>query len=377
MKVEGFIAGRLRFKGRMAVVAIAISFFVIIVAVSISSGFSRQIRKGVSAFTGDILVSNSISGLYGTDDPMPESPGFLAEILAVPGVSGAEPVVYRAGIVKGGDAIRGVMFKGVRGEDASMSVRIPESLASEFGMRAGDDMIAYFISDKIKLRRFKVAGVYEDLVNSGENLMIYAPIADLQRLNEWSGDEVSAIELSLDRRGMNRKETRKTAERIAAISGLAVQSAHELYPQLFDWLDLIDFNVYAILLLMTVVAGFNMISGLLILLFRNISTIGTLKSIGMTDRSIASVFLRVSARIAGMGMLAGNAAALLFCAVQGHTKMLRLNPENYFVSFVPVDVDLLQILAADAVAFIAIMLLLLVPSLFISRIDPSLTVKTE
>ena len=167
------------------------------------------------------------------------------------------------------------------------------------------------------------------------------------------------------------------ASEAAMVSGLAATSSMDRYPQLFDWLDLIDYNVYAILALMTMVAGFNMISGLLILLFRNISTIGTLKSLGMTDRSIAGVFLRVSARLTGIGMLAGNAAALLFCLVQGSTRLIRLNPENYFVSFVPVDVNLPMILLADAVAFAVIMLLLLIPSLLISKVDPSVTVKTE
>lgn len=170
---------------------------------------------------------------------------------------------------------------------------------------------------------------------------------------------------------------RAKAAEAGMYTGLAATAVTDSYSQLFDWLDLIDYNVYAILVLMTVVAGFNMISGLLILLFRNISTIGTLKSLGMTDRSIAGVFLRVSARLAGIGMLAGNAAALLFCLLQGSTKIIRLNPENYFVSFVPVDVNLPMILLADAAAFAVIMLLLLIPSLFISKVDPSVTVKTE
>ena len=128
---------------------------------------------------------------------------------------------------------------------------------------------------------------------------------------------------------------------------------------------------------MTVVAGFNMVSGLLILLFRNISTIGTLKTLGMKDRSIAGVFLRIGARISLRGMLTGNAAALIFCAVQSLTRLIRLDPANYFISFVPVSIDPLRILLTDAAAFVAIQLLLLIPSLFISKIDPSLTVKAE
>ena len=146
---------------------------------------------------------------------------------------------------------------------------------------------------------------------------------------------------------------------------------------MFNWLSLIDFNVGIILLLMTIVAGFNMISGLLIMLFEHISTIGLLKSLGMTDRTIAKVFLTSSAVLVGKGMLAGNLLALLFCLIQGTTHFLRLDPENYYVSFVPVKVDVLMILSADLVAFAAIMLLLLIPCLFISKVDPADTVRVR
>lgn len=154
-------------------------------------------------------------------------------------------------------------------------------------------------------------------------------------------------------------------------------SALSKYPQLFSWLSLIDFNVFFILLLMTIVAGFNMISGLLIMLFENISTIGLLKSLGMTDMSISKVFLSSSAVLVFKGMAAGNVLAILFCLIQGTTHLLRLDPENYFVSYVPVHLDLGAVLAADAAAFVVIMLLLLLPSLFISKVDPAQTVRVR
>ena len=128
---------------------------------------------------------------------------------------------------------------------------------------------------------------------------------------------------------------------------------------------------------MTVVAGFNMISSLLILLFRHTSTIGTLKAMGMTDRDISSVFLRVSSNLVLKGMAAGNAAALLFCLVQGVTHAIKLDPANYFVSFVPVHVNPLLIVGADLVSFAVILLLLLIPCLFISRVDPATTVRAQ
>ena len=149
------------------------------------------------------------------------------------------------------------------------------------------------------------------------------------------------------------------------------------YPQLFDWLDLIDFNVFFILLLMTIVAGFNMISGLLIMLFENISTIGLLKALGMSDRAISKVFLSSAAVLVLKGMAVGNAVAFLLCLVQNATHVLKLNPENYFVSYVPMKIDFGAVFMADLASFAVIMLLLLIPTLFISRVDPAQTVRVK
>ena len=157
---------------------------------------------------------------------------------------------------------------------------------------------------------------------------------------------------------------------------IAVSSVSR-YPQMFDWLDLIDFNVFFILILMTVVAGFNMISGLLIMLFENISTIGLLKALGMTDRSISRVFLSSAAVLVLKGMAVGNIIAMIFCLIQNTTHILKLDAKNYFVSFVPVDIDPAAVLAADAISFVVIMLLLLIPTLFISKVDPAQTVRVK
>lgn len=386
MQAERFIARRLRVKERMAIIAIAISFFVMIVAVAIAGGFRREIRDGVSSVTGDILLTNASADLSGTSDPVCTEPSYLGELLATDGVERIEPVIYRAGMLKVGDDIHGALFKGTRADTASLGVRLPASLARRLGLGAGDDLTAYFIGDKVKIRKWRILGVYDNALDTEEGQLLYVNIDDLRRLEGWDADRASLLEVTLSPRLRGRRQM----ERITAELGwratlgagededpLRAVAATERFAQLFDWLDLIDFNVYAILLLMTVVAGFNMISGLLILLFRHISTIGTLKTLGMSDRAVSGVFLRVGARSVAIGMACGNALALLFCLIQGSTHAIRLNPENYFVSFVPVRADLPAILLADAVAFAGILLLLLLPALLISRIDPAQTVKAD
>ena len=385
MRAEGFIARRLRVKEKMAVIAIAISFFVIILAVAISAGFRREIRGGVSAVTGDILLTGPSADLTGGADPV-RTPARLQDLAGVRGVERIEPVVYSAGILKVGDDIQGALFKGTSADTVSMGVRIPATLATRFGLQAGDDLTAWFVGDKTKVRKWHILSVYDSALATDAGQLLYVPIGDLRRLREWEQDESSLLEVTVEPRFRERNALqalnaelgwRATAAAGADEDPLRAVPATERFPQLFDWLDLIDFNVYAILLLMTVVAGFNMISGLLILLFRHVSTIGTLKTLGMGDRAVAGVFLRVGARSAAFGMAAGNALALLFCLVQGTTHWVKLNPENYFVSYVPVHVNLPGILLADAAAFAGILLLLLIPTLFISRVDPARTVKAE
>lgn len=387
MKAEGFIASRLGFKGKMAVITIAVSFLVMILAVCISDGFRTEIRDGISSITGDIILSSPAvsSGLTGSE-PVGSKPSWLPELRKVAGVRHIRPAVYRAGIVMCADDIHGVIFKGTEADTVRLGVRIPSRLAARTGLAQGSDMVTYFIGDKTKIRKFTVTEVYDAILDSDDLLIVYASIKDMRRLCDWDEDQASLLEVSLDGKFRSRKALREKTAEIGSIASLCADGDEDIlvatdmqerYARIFDWLDIIDFNVYAILALMTLVAGFNMISGLLILLIRSISTIGTLKALGMTDRAIARVFLRVAARIAGTGMAAGNALALLFCAVQGSTHILRLNPVNYFVSFVPVSVNLPAVLFWDAASFAVIMLMMLIPTLFISRIDPSLTVKTE
>ncbi|MCR5277698.1 MAG: FtsX-like permease family protein [Bacteroidales bacterium] len=387
MNAGSFIAGKLRFEGKMAVIAIAISFLVIIIAVTVSAGFRREIRNGISAATGDIQMYDPVSGNYSIDHPIPARPSCYERLEGVKGVREITPVIYRTGIIKAGDVLEGVIFKGVPDSDSvSLRVSIPQRLAEKLRLQPGDPMLSYFVEERLKIRRFTVRDIYQSPVEDGDKLMVIASLADMQRLNGWTADQASALEVSLEGRWRDAAPSRSKAMELGTISlvstaedesPLVAAAAADRYPQLFDWLDLIDFNVLAILVLMTIVAAFNMISGLLILLLRNVPTIGTLKSLGMTDKAISGVFLRVSARIVLKGILIGNALGLLFCLIQGTTHWIRLNPENYFVSYVPVSVNLPGILLADVAAGLAILLLLQLPLIFVSRVDPARTVRVS
>lgn len=380
MVAERFISRKLKFQGNVAAVAIAVSFFVIIVAVAVSSGFRHEIREGVAAMTGDVNISPFPSG---SDEPesLPVHLPQEAAISALPGVKDIVPVVVRAGIVKNGDTVHGVIVKGIPnqvGNDGtdrpSLSVSIPQRLSEIMGLGEGDDLTTYFIGEKLRVRKFHIASVHRDLIELDDNLLVYANLEDLQRLNGWEADEASSLEVRLTD---NASQEQIELEIGTLLEDYYVSSSKRTYPQVFDWLNLLDFNVVIILILMTVVAGFNMVSGLLIMLLRNISTVGTLKTLGMDNRSIGRLFVRIGAEAVLKGMLIGNAAALLFCLIQGTTHLIPLDPVNYFVSWVPVRVNLLWILGADAAAFAGILLLLWIPSRVVARIDPARTVKAD
>lgn len=364
----------------------AIASFVIIISVAVSSGFRKELRSGIASISGDIRLTSPDLNYVNESSPVRSDASYIPSIDSLDGVASIVPAVYRAGIVKTDENIHGVLFKGVPDGGDSLSASIPQRLSAILGVNAGDDLTAYFIGEKVKARKFHIKSVYEDVLGSDDKLLIITGLSDMQRLNGWSPDEVSAIEIRLEDKYRDPVLLREMTQEVGARvlfntpedeDTVVASSALNMYPEIFSWIELIDFNVYFVLILMILVAGVNMISSLLIMLFRNISAIGTLKSVGMTDRSIAAVFLKVASSAVIRGMVIGNVVSLLFCLVQGTTHLISLNPENYFVSFVPVHIDIVLVLVADIISYLAMMLFLLLPCLFVSGVDPAKTVRAQ
>ena len=386
MKAARFISSRIRFEGKMAMVSIAISFFIMILAVSISSGFRRELRKGISGISGDVQIVPSDLDFTGEENPLPRHPSYEGYLDSLGNVSEIVPTVYRAGIIRSGENIHGVLFKGIPDGPDSLGARVPSRLADILGLKVGDDLPAYFVGERVKVRKFIVKEIYPSILSGNDNLVVFTSLSDMQRLNGWSEDDVSALEVILGE-GYSSPSAINLATQDIGFGLLfktsedepmpVARSSVSRFPQIFSWLDLIDFNVMIILILMTIVAGFNMISGLLIMLFRNISTIGTLKSMGMKDKDISEVFLRAASVAVLKGMVIGNVFAVAFCILQGVTHFIPLNPENYFLSYVPVSLNVPWIVAADVISYIVIMLLLLIPCLFVSKVDPAKTVRAQ
>ena len=387
MKNTLFIASRLRYKRRIVTISIAISYIIMIVAVAVSSGFRSQVRDALSQMGGDVQLCPANQNFLDEAQPINSNPPYMEQLKQIKSVESVSPAVYRAGIMKVDENIYGVIFKGVEsGDTSSLAVSIPRSLAQTANLNEGDKALTYFVGEKVKARNFKIVSIYDPIVETDGTMIVYANIDDLRRLNGWGEDEASMLEINLKSQYKDEQQIEEATQEIGFVvysysdgdgSDVFASSVSTRYPQLFDWLNLLDFNVLFVLVLMMIVAGFNMISGLLITLFENISTIGVFKAMGMTDKSISKVFLSSSAALVLKGMLIGNAVALLLCLIQGQYHILKLDPKNYFVSFVPVDLDIFTVLTVDAVSFVVIMLLLLIPCAFISKVDPADTVRVR
>lgn len=412
MRTSCFIAGRLgahhgrrRLSGMgnvIATVSVAVSIAVIIISMAVSGGFRYEIKEKAVGFCGDAVIApygaTSASDADMSGYSMRRIP-YLSEIEALPFVKNVQAVSYRPGLIKTDDEIQGVVLKGI-GEDydtgffrdALVGGRLPEKDSSEIlvskrmaamlGFSIGDKATIYFISDAIKVRRFRVSGIYSAQLEEYDKLYVITGIGEVNSVNGWDGNTVSNYEVIF--RDHKEKEMRRRGSELSSViyenaqdgdPALSVTGLDASMYRLLDWLRLLDTNVLIILILMIAVAGFNMVSCILIILFENISTIGVFKTMGMKDATVKEVFLAMGCRIVLYGLAAGNILALTLCLVQKKFGIVTLDPDNYFLTHVPVRIDIWKVLLADTLSFAAIMLILTVPCHFISRINPARTVR--
>lgn len=414
MNVYKFIASGIRNKAeggekissmstRIGLISVAVSIFVIIVAICVVRGFRSEIRFKTSGFMGDLALvvpgQTPMNEVY----PFSDSISVLDGILARKYVQNIQRVTYASGLVREGDELLGSYFKGVdslynfsffdacldEGTLPDYSTVLPSNeilvsrrIADKMGYEVGSSVPAFFIKDKVNFRTFKICGIYDAQLEELDNAMIVADIRHCQAVNGWNPDEVSTMEIVLDKRAnidlcYSELEEYVFSNLTEDDPSVFLMSVKRIFSNLFDWLNLLDYNVVTILILMMAVAGFNMISTLLIILFENISSIGLLKALGMTTSSVSKVFRNVALNIVGKGLVWGNIAALAVCLLQKCFRIIKLDPVSYFVSYVPIEIDIWLILLIDAISVAVIMLILMLTSAFIAKVDPAKTLRME
>ena len=387
----------------ISIFGIALSIAVMVIAVAITTGFKKEIGGKATGFAADIQITNldSNHSLYNMS-PISANQPFLDNLKAIPEVRHIQQYCIKPGIMKSTGEIQGIVLKGI-GSDfewdffrknmvegsvlqlpdsaASTEIILSKHIASLLQLKLGDPVIIYFIQEPSpRYRRLTVAGIYSTGLVELDKVYVLVDMRQIQRLNNWTPDQISGFEIFIRDFDKIQMVTDKVFD-LAGFrlsedgSSLNVQNICELYSQIFDWLSLQDMTVVIILFLMVLVAGFNMISGLLIIILERTSTIGVLKALGANSGFIRKIFLYKSAFFVGKGLLWGNVIALILCWVQWKFGVITLDQESYFLDKAPISIHLLQIIAINAGAAVAILLMLILPSTIISKISPETTIK--
>lgn len=380
---------------------VAVGLAVMIVTIAVSLGFKHEIRSKVIGFNAHIHVSSFDSSLSYETSAITVGDTLIETLSGMAGVSHVQRYATKPAIFRSDDDFLGFVLKGV-GEEYSLdffrswlqegnvdsvgisrgAILISRYMADKLGYRVGDRVDTYFIGSSLRARRFTVCGIYETGFGDFDKLFAVGSLPVVQTLNEWDDDEVTGLEVSIDDYG---RLTQRAAEMALFLdewgkahrTGYYVQTIEQQNPNLFAWLDVLSTNVWIILLLMLLVAGFTVISGLLILILERTSFIGTLKALGASDSSIRQTFLRLAVYIIGRGMLWGNAIGLLLCAVQKWTGLVALDPKNYYLDRVPIEFNVLYIVLLNVLMLVGAVAMLILPSQIISKINPSKTIRFE
>ncbi len=408
MNFEYFIARRIsnqklqkkEFSGTISgivIIGISLSIAVMLIALAIVTGFKNEIRDKTIGFGSHIQILNYDSNLSYETEPIPSDLPIYDEVASMEGVEHLQAFAIKAGIVKTETDIEGLVLKGVTEffdwkffqssliegqiieiQDSSYSndIVVSSYLAKRLKIKLGDPVSMWFVDERPRFRKFKIAGIYETSLAELDETFALVDIKHIQRLNGWTNDQVSGYEIQLENFRELEEITWNIRDIIAGFyfedgSRLKAENIREKYPQIFDWLELQDMNVFIIIALMLIVAGFNMVSGLLILILDRTYMIGVLKALGGKNFSIRKIFLYQSFNLIIKGLIIGNFLGISLSLLQKKFEIISLNPENYYLTTVPVNLDLLNILTVNIGASIIIMLFLIFPSMLVSRISPS------
>jgi lipoprotein-releasing system permease protein len=396
-----FIANRLSGKDkenlsgpviRIAVITIALSLSVMILAVAVLVGFQTEIRNKVIGFSAHIQIDNFDANASYEASPVSMDQPFYPELEEVDGIKHIQVFTLKAGIIKTEDQLQGVVLKGI-GPDydwgflkehltsgsifrvndtmASGKLLISGIISKKLKLKVGDEVRMYFLSgsgSQPRGRKFTVSGIYETGLEEFDEVYVIGDLRHIQRLNNWSADMVSGFEVFID----DFKSLDKMGEIVYQMIGydLNAETVTEAYPQIFDWLRLMDINVVIILVLMILVAGITIVSTLLIMILERTNMIGILKALGIKDNDLRKLFLHLTARIIARGLLWGNIIGISIALIQHWTKILPLDEESYYISFVPVSLNISHILLINAGTFLICLVMVLIPGYIIGRITP-------
>ena len=388
---------------RIATAGVAIGLAVMIVSVSVVFGFKHTIRDKVVGFGSHIQVGEFMTLQNADQRPVAMTDSMMTALRSTDGVRHVQRFAMRQGILKTDEDFLGVLFKGVGPEfdstfihqnivegsipafsDSSSTNKllISKSMADKLRLKSGDRIFAYFIDNGVRARRFDISGIYQTNLSQYDDAICYIDLYTAVKLNGWEPDQVSGAEVSVENflkideveEIFINKVNRQVDKYGETYSTKTIQ---ELNPQLFSWLELLDLNVWIILALMVAVAAVTMISGLLIIILERTTMIGVLKALGARNKTIRHTFLWFAVFMIGRGLLIGNLLGIGLVLLQRYTGLIKLDPETYYVSTVPVEINIPLIILLNVATLLISLFILIAPSYLISHIQPAKSMRYE
>jgi lipoprotein-releasing system permease protein len=379
---------------------ISLGISVMLISVSVVTGFKKEITDKVIGFGSHLQIEYLDNNASYETKPISKNQEFLPELKKNPAIKNIQAFGIKGGIMRTKTEFQGIVLKGVDSgfdwtffkknlvegrvpnikDSITNEILISKTLAKLLQLKTGDDVALFFIQDPIKYRRMHIVGQYQTGLGEMDKIYVLADLKQVQQLNNWTTNQISGFEINT----YDFNQMEKTKDLVYQCAGLNLQSdgsslrvasIKDKYPQIFDWLNLQNMNVIIILVLMLLVAGFNMMSGLLILILERTKMIGLLTSLGAQRVNIQKIFLYQSGFLIAKGLLWGNIIGLSILFLQDTFKWIKLDESSYFITSVPVNFNLANILLLNGGTLAAIMLMLLIPSMIISKITPEFTLK--
>ncbi|MBP7496484.1 MAG: ABC transporter permease [Bacteroidales bacterium] len=398
MNFELFIARRItgRQKGSLslpfiniAVISIALGICTMLVSLAILTGFQKEIKDKVSGFSSHIQINNLDQNTSYETSPVEKNPVLVNEIKKNKNIDHIQSYAIKAGIIKTKEQIQGILIKGI-GSDFDWSymktqlkegtifnvsdtgktnkIIISKHLALKLKLKLYDDIIVYFIEDPPRVRKFNICGLYQTGMEEFDNLYILADISHIQKLNNWTQNQITGYEIFIKDFSMLEQTTGFI--NLNSPYNIKTNNIKKIYPEIFDWLELMDMNVFIIIIIMLLVTSITMVSTLLVLILEKTRMIGILTALGTRFGSLRNIFLYNAVHIIIKGLIIGNFIAISLCYLQSHYKIIKLPQESYYIDAVPIFINTWHFIALNLFTLVICTLILLIPSYIISRLSP-------
>jgi lipoprotein-releasing system permease protein len=382
---------------RVSVTGIALGMAVMLISISIVIGFKREIREKVTGFTAHVhLINFDLNSSYDSNPIKSDGP-VMNKIRNMPEIRHIQKFATKPGIVRLETELQAVVLKGISSDYdtlffstnlvegqmpmygdsmANNQVVISQSIAQKLALKIGDRLPTYFMQQPVRMRNFFISGIYNTNLEMYDELYVLCDIRHIQRLNGWGENEISGFEVFIhdfDRLDEVTSELRHLTalafdQDKSTMRAIPVTQSNQ---QIFDWLELQNINVYVIIILMILVSGINMITGLLILILERTQFIGVLKTLGINNKTLQRIFLIRSAQIIGKGILIGNLVGVALITMQHYFRLIKLDASNYYLTHVPVDISLVYWMLINLVAFVCLLAMMIIPVRYVARIQVS------